>query len=144
MLKLLVPRFRPDLSARLKDIAEKQVPAKLKPIVDACWRDKNNETIREAISLFVLWLFPVTYSWPLMTFHDTHRWRHHLCRHIIGHHWCPDTPQLVTSPENAVVSLWKLEIAFIGPWNGLENEVMSRDPNVSDTWKVHDTLKRFK
>ena len=33
MLKPLVPKFRPDLSARLKDIAENQVPAKLKPIV---------------------------------------------------------------------------------------------------------------
>ena len=34
MLKPLVPEFRPDLSARLKYIAEKQVPGKLKPIVD--------------------------------------------------------------------------------------------------------------
>ena len=33
MMKPLVPKFRPDLSARLKDIAEKQVPVKLKPIV---------------------------------------------------------------------------------------------------------------
>ena len=33
MLKTLVAKFRPDLSARFKDIAEKQVPAKLKPIV---------------------------------------------------------------------------------------------------------------
>ena len=33
MLKPLVPKFCPDLLARLKDIAEKQVPAKLKPIV---------------------------------------------------------------------------------------------------------------
>ena len=33
MLKLLVSKFRPHLSARFKDIAEKQVPAKLKPIV---------------------------------------------------------------------------------------------------------------
>ena len=32
MLKLLVPEFRSDLSARLKVIAEKQVPAKVKPI----------------------------------------------------------------------------------------------------------------
>ena len=32
-LKRLVPKFRPDLSTRLKDIAEKQVPMKLKPIV---------------------------------------------------------------------------------------------------------------
>ena len=29
-----MPKFRPDLFARLQDIAEKQVPAKLKPIVD--------------------------------------------------------------------------------------------------------------
>ena len=34
MLKPLVPKFRPDLSVHLKDIAEKQVPAKLKPIAD--------------------------------------------------------------------------------------------------------------
>ena len=33
MLKPLVPKFGPDLSARLKDIVEKQVPARLKPIV---------------------------------------------------------------------------------------------------------------
>ena len=33
MLKPVVPKLRPDLSVRLKDIAEKQVPAKLKPIV---------------------------------------------------------------------------------------------------------------
>ena len=33
MLKPLVPKFRSDLSVRLKDIAEKQVPVKLKPIV---------------------------------------------------------------------------------------------------------------
>ena len=33
MLKPLKSKFRPDLSARLKDIAVKQVPAKLKPIV---------------------------------------------------------------------------------------------------------------
>ena len=33
MLKLLVHKFRPDLLSRLRDIAEKQVPATLKPIV---------------------------------------------------------------------------------------------------------------
>ena len=33
MLKPLVHKFCPDLFAHLKDIAEKQVPAKLKPIV---------------------------------------------------------------------------------------------------------------
>ena len=32
-LKPVVPTFRPDLSVRLKDRAEKQVPAKLKPMV---------------------------------------------------------------------------------------------------------------
>ena len=35
MLKPVVPKFRSDLSVRLGDIAEKQVPAKLKPIVGA-------------------------------------------------------------------------------------------------------------
>ena len=33
MLKPLVPKFPPDLPVRLKDIAEKQVPTNLKPIV---------------------------------------------------------------------------------------------------------------
>ena len=33
MLKPLVPNFRYDLSVRLRDVAEKQVPAELKPIV---------------------------------------------------------------------------------------------------------------
>ena len=33
MLKPLVPKFRPDSFARLKDIAKKLVHAKLKPIV---------------------------------------------------------------------------------------------------------------
>ena len=32
-MKPPVPKFRSDLSVRLRDIAEKQVPAKLKPIV---------------------------------------------------------------------------------------------------------------
>ena len=32
-MKPPVPKFRSDLSIRLRDIAEKQVPAKLKPIV---------------------------------------------------------------------------------------------------------------
>ena len=32
-MKPLVPKFRSDLFPRLNDIAEKQVPAKLKPIV---------------------------------------------------------------------------------------------------------------
>ena len=35
MIKPLVPKFRPDLSARSNDIAEKQVPVRLKPIVTA-------------------------------------------------------------------------------------------------------------
>ena len=33
MLKPLMPKFRSDLSVRLRNIAEKQVPVKLKPIV---------------------------------------------------------------------------------------------------------------
>ena len=32
MLNTLAPRLRPDLSASLKDVAEKQVPTKPKPI----------------------------------------------------------------------------------------------------------------
>ena len=34
MLKPLVPKFNSDLSVRLREITEKQVPVKLKPIVD--------------------------------------------------------------------------------------------------------------
>ena len=33
ILKLLLPKFRSDLSIRLRNITEKRVPAKLKPIV---------------------------------------------------------------------------------------------------------------
>ena len=33
MLKPFVPKFPPEIFARLRDVAEKQVPAKLKPIV---------------------------------------------------------------------------------------------------------------
>ena len=33
MLKPLVPKFRPELSVRLKEIIKKQVPTNLKPIV---------------------------------------------------------------------------------------------------------------
>ena len=33
MLKPLVPKFRSDISVRLRNIAEKQVPVKLKTIV---------------------------------------------------------------------------------------------------------------
>ena len=36
MLKPRVPKFRPDISDRLKDIAEKRGPAKLKLIVTTC------------------------------------------------------------------------------------------------------------
>ena len=36
MLKHLAPKFRPDLSAHLKDFTAKQVPAKMKLIVRAC------------------------------------------------------------------------------------------------------------
>ena len=35
MLKPFLPKFRLDLFVRVKDIAEKQVPAKLKPTVGA-------------------------------------------------------------------------------------------------------------
>ena len=36
MLKPLMPKLRLDLSVRFKDIVEKQVPAKLKPIYNIC------------------------------------------------------------------------------------------------------------
>ena len=41
ILKLLVPKFRSDLSARLKDMVEKQLPKKLKPMVNM----RNNDTL---------------------------------------------------------------------------------------------------
>ena len=44
MLKPIVPKFRQDLTVRSKDIAEKQVPAKLKPIVGR--RILNDSTFR--------------------------------------------------------------------------------------------------
>ena len=43
MLKPLVSKLHLDLSTRLKNIAEKQVPAKLKPIV-------NGRRVAEAVS----------------------------------------------------------------------------------------------
>ena len=43
MLKQLVPKFGPDLSARFRDVAEKQVPAKLKPIAGHKTRWPNFE-----------------------------------------------------------------------------------------------------
>ena len=53
MLEPIVYKFRPDLSVRLKDIAEKQVPAKLRLIVvdlltagngyaDVWWHDSHS------------------------------------------------------------------------------------------------------
>ena len=43
MLKPIMPNFRHDLYARLKNFAEKQVPVKLKPIVG--WRQVVNPTL---------------------------------------------------------------------------------------------------
>ena len=57
MLKPLVPNFRPDLFARLGDIAEKQVPANLKPIVAA--RIKDNADIQKK---YILLMSPSEYS----------------------------------------------------------------------------------
>ena len=41
MLKPLVPKFRSDLYVRLMNIAEKQVPVKLKPIVSTRGANRN-------------------------------------------------------------------------------------------------------
>ena len=41
MLKPLIPKFRPDLFIRLKDIGEKQAPAKLKPIAVLSWWSRS-------------------------------------------------------------------------------------------------------
>ena len=46
MLKPLVHKFCPDLSVHLKDITEKRVPAKLKPIED----DVRNKQPRATLS----------------------------------------------------------------------------------------------
>ena len=45
MLKPLVPKFRSDPSAHLRDIAEKQVPAKMKPIVGPIVATQLHSTI---------------------------------------------------------------------------------------------------
>ena len=45
MMTLIVPKFRPDQSARLKDIAEKHVPAKLKPVVGIYKGTYNADTL---------------------------------------------------------------------------------------------------
>ena len=45
MLKPLMPKFRLDLFVRLKDIAEKQVPTKLNPIVRRF--DQSHSRIRK-------------------------------------------------------------------------------------------------
>ena len=51
MLKPLVPKFRPELSVRLKDIAEAQVPAKLKPIVVSALLDAAHYTLQTSASM---------------------------------------------------------------------------------------------
>ena len=50
MLKPLVPKFRSDLSFRLRDIAEKQIPVKLKPIVGRLYLGK----IRPIVAKFTI------------------------------------------------------------------------------------------
>ena len=49
MLKPLVPNCHPELSVRLKDIAEKQVPAKLKLIVDSLDNTFQTHDLRPGI-----------------------------------------------------------------------------------------------
>ena len=51
MLKPLVSKFHSDLSIRLKDIVEKQVPAKLKPIVVD---DENFTTLNYKLNIMSL------------------------------------------------------------------------------------------
>ena len=47
MLRPLVPKFRPDLVVRFKDITEKQVLAKLKPLlVDILDLDRGDQIFR--------------------------------------------------------------------------------------------------
>ena len=51
MLKTLVPKFRSDLSVRLRGIADKQVPVRLTPIegshvtVGSHWSSVNNQRL---------------------------------------------------------------------------------------------------
>ena len=49
ILKLLVHKFRSDISARFRDIAEKQVLAKLKPIVGALQTDPSPAGVRRMV-----------------------------------------------------------------------------------------------
>ena len=49
MMRLLVPKFCPDLWAHLQDIVKKLVPAKLKPIVGA--EPQENFGLEEAFSI---------------------------------------------------------------------------------------------
>ena len=60
MLKPLVHKFHSDLSFRLKDITEKQVPAKMKPIVgelDNSFRSGfTGQSLRKRTEKRVSWL----------------------------------------------------------------------------------------
>ena len=54
MLKPLVPKFHADLSVRSKDIAEKQVSTKLKPIVAASYVTERTTSLKNR-SEALLW-----------------------------------------------------------------------------------------
>ena len=71
MLKTLVPKYRPDLTARLKAIAEKQVFAKLKPIVgDGALKNhrgvlaENHVRARHYIVVYVCFVDPPVLTQP--------------------------------------------------------------------------------
>ena len=58
MLKTLVPKFRPDLSACFKDSAKKHVPAKLKPIVVQLVSKSGGWGQKQLPQWDVLWKYP--------------------------------------------------------------------------------------
>ena len=63
MLKLLVPKFRSDQSVRLRDIAEKRVPAKLIPIAIVHGSSFGSKILRQGprFRMFnVTWQQPTT------------------------------------------------------------------------------------
>ena len=73
MLKPLAPKFRPDLCASLKDIAEKQVPVKLKPKVGSKNAPPFASTRREQFAAFFL-LSSMTLSFETPPLH-CRRWK---------------------------------------------------------------------
>ena len=65
MLKPLVPKFRFNLSVlKRAHIAEKQVPSKLKPIVDSVWYANYPVSLHTALAVCVLQTSPAVCLLP--------------------------------------------------------------------------------